>query len=211
VSWFGSEPRGLVRPNPLVTAAVVVVAGLAAVILAWISQGAVERWATRAVAARAVGQLEARVLADVDVVDLEAPRPGESSTLTEQIDARLGRLQSMPGFDVVRVNIYAPDGAVLSSGQAERIGRKVLPGRVPRLAGALAGTVNTRLLALSPEDDADLAERYPDVLAIYAPITRCRCGWRGSRPGSGSSGRLCWRSSSTSGCAWSSKRTSSSG
>ena len=43
---------------------------------------------------------------------------------------------------------------------------------MPRLAGALSGTINTRVFALSAADDADLTVQYHEVLATYAPLQR---------------------------------------
>src|SRR5262249_54447473 len=97
---------------------------------------------------------------------------GQPGPLYERLSPLLNRAHADGERSLIQVNIYAPDGTVLFSGQPERVGRKVLPSRVPRLAGALAGTLNTRLLLLSQADDADLTGSYTDVLAVYTPIYR---------------------------------------
>ena len=172
MSWLSRrQPKGLARTNPIAMAAVVVAMGILAIVVATIAQGYVLPWATRIVAAGAVDRLDARLLADVDAAAFEAPS-GQSSALVARLGAPLARIREAGDGGIIQVNLYARDGTVLLSGQPQRVGQKVLPSRVPRLAGALAGTVNTRLLTLSSADDADLADRYAEVLAVYAPIGR---------------------------------------
>ena len=173
MSWLSRrQPRGVTRTNPIRTVATVLIVGLLAVVIASSTQGYAQQWATRDVASRAIAQLEARLLDGVGAEDFAAPPSGQASPLAARLDGLLAGLRGDDASDVVQVNVYARDGTVLLSGQPERVGRKVLPARVPRLAGALAGTVNTRLLILSSVDDADLADRYTEVLAVYAPISR---------------------------------------
>lgn len=167
------QPGGPSRVRSLATATAVVVIGLLAVYLAWTAEGHVQQWATRFVADHAIGRLEARLLADVTAEDLASRQAnGQPGPLYEHLSLLLDRARQDRERDLIQANIYAMDGTVLFSGQPERVGRKVLPSRVPRLAGALAGTVNTRLLLLSQADDADLSSSYTEVLAIYTPIQR---------------------------------------
>jgi len=173
VSWFsGWQAMSLGRARSLMTVAGVVAIGLLAVGIAWTAEGYVQQWVTRVVAARAMNRLETRILGNLDAGDFEAQAPNQAGQLADRLGALLERARKDGERDLIQVNIYAPDGSVLFSGQPERVGRKVLPSRVPRLAGALSGTVNTRLLALSAADDADLTGQYNEVLAIYAPLQR---------------------------------------
>ena len=172
MSWLSRrQPKALARANPVTMAAVVVVAGILAIVAASVAQGYALQWATRAVAASAIAHLEAGLLADAQAGDFAAS-PEQSNALLTRLDARLDRIREAGEAGIVQVNLYARDGTVLLSGRPERVGQKVLPSRVPRLAGSLAGTLNTRLLALSSADDADLTDRYAEVLAVYAPINR---------------------------------------
>ncbi|MGE3271421.1 MAG: diguanylate cyclase [Chloroflexota bacterium] len=150
------------------TALAVVAIGVVAVAIAWTADGHIHQWVTRMLASRATSGLDERILVDLGPDDFNAHAGDKVATLAH----RLAQAHANGEGDLIQVNIYAPDGTILFSGTPERIGRKVLPSRVPRLAGALAGTVNTRLLALSPTDDADLTAQYTDVLAVYAPVTR---------------------------------------
>jgi diguanylate cyclase (GGDEF)-like protein len=173
VTWFKRWPfNGPSRARSHVSAATVVVIGLLAVYLAWTAEGHVQGWSTRLLADYATGRLEARLLTDVSAGDLDGQPGGQVGPLYEHLSALLDRARADGERSLIQANIYAPDGTVLFSGQPERVGRKVLPSRVPRLAGALAGTVNTRLLLLSQADDADLTGRYTEVLAIYSPSYR---------------------------------------
>jgi diguanylate cyclase (GGDEF)-like protein len=128
--------------------------------------------ATRLLAEHTIRRLEARLLAGVGSADLGASPAGQPNALAQRLGISLDDAHADGERSLLQANIYAADGTVLFSGQPERVGRKVLPSRVPRLAGALAGAVNTRLLALSPVDDADLTARYTEVLAVYSPIQR---------------------------------------
>ncbi|MFN8632398.1 MAG: GGDEF domain-containing protein [Chloroflexota bacterium] len=173
MSWIGRWwPRDLARTRSFATSAGVVAVGLFAVFVAWTTEGYVQDRMVRSLAAQAVGQLEGRVLADVSAVDLAPDASTEPSQLVDRLRVHLDQARASGAPGLIRVNVYAPDGTVLFSDQPERIGRKVLPSRVPRLSGALAGTLNTRLLALSSSDDADLTGRYTDVLAVYSPLQR---------------------------------------
>jgi diguanylate cyclase (GGDEF)-like protein len=154
------------------TATAVVVIGLLAVYLAWTAEGHVQQWSTRLLAAHAIGRLEARILAGVSTGDLNGLPVSATGPLYQRLSLLFDRAREDGERSLLQANIYAPDGTILFSGQPDRIGRKVLPARVPRLAGALAGTVNTRLLLLNQADDADLTGRYTEVLAIYSPVTR---------------------------------------
>jgi diguanylate cyclase (GGDEF)-like protein len=173
VTWFKGWPlSGSSRARSLLTAGSVVVIGLLAVYLAWTAEGHVQQWTTRLLAEHAIDRLEARLLADADAQDFDNQPVGQPGPLADRLSILLDRARDDGERSLIQVNIYAPDGTVLFSGQPDRVGRKVLPSRVPRLAGALAGAVNTRLLLLSQADDADLTASYTDVLAVYSPIYR---------------------------------------
>ncbi|MCC7372265.1 MAG: GGDEF domain-containing protein [Chloroflexi bacterium] len=163
-SWnFGS----LRRARSAGTIVAVVIVGLLAVFFAWTGDQQTQRWITQRIAQRAVSVLDEQVLGHLDASDFQQAR---IASLTPTLDRQLAAARTADGQDLLQVSIYAPDGTVLYSGQQERVGRKVLPARVPRLAAALAGTVNTRVLSLSSADDGDLSGSYREVLAVYAPI-----------------------------------------
>ena len=159
-------------PGRLITATAVVVIGLLAVFLAWTAEGHVQVRSTRFLADHAIRKLEARLLAGVTADDLDGQSAGEASPLYQHLSHLLERARDDDERSLLQANIYAPDGTVIFSGQPDRVGRKVLPSRVPRLAGALAGTINTRLLLLSHVDDEELTRRYTEVLAVYSPVIR---------------------------------------
>jgi len=142
------------------------------VFLAWTAEGYVQTWATHTLATRAVTRLDARLLNGVSAADLGKVADGAPDAFAERIEAAFMRARADGEQALIQANLYAFDGTVLFSSQSERVGRKVLPSRVPRLSGALAGVMNTRLLALSSADDANIADQYPYVLAVYAPILR---------------------------------------
>jgi diguanylate cyclase (GGDEF)-like protein len=154
------------------TATAAVVTGLLAVYLAWTAEARVLQWTTHRLAGDAIGRLEARLLNGVGANDFDRQPAGQPGPLYDRLSGLLDRARADGEHSLIQVNIYAPDGTILFSGQSDRVGRKVLPSRVPRLAGALSGAVNTRLLLLSQDDDADLTGRYTDVLAVYTPIYR---------------------------------------
>ncbi len=173
MSWFsGRRPRSLSATRSLATAGSVILVGLLAVFLAWTAEGYVQTWATHTLATRAVTRLDARLLNGVSAADLGKVADGAPDAFAERIEAAFMRARADGEQALIQANLYAFDGTVLFSSQSERVGRKVLPSRVPRLSGALAGVMNTRLLALSSADDANIADQYPYVLAVYAPILR---------------------------------------
>lgn len=173
MSWFsGRQPGSLSGTKSLATAGSVVLVGLLAVFLAWTAEGYVQSWVTRTLATRAITQLETRLLNGIAADELRGTSANAASTLAAHLEASLTRARADGERSLIQTNVYAFDGTILFSGQADRIGRKVPTSRVPRLAGALAGVMNTRLLALAQADDADLSGQYSDVLAVYTPITR---------------------------------------
>jgi diguanylate cyclase (GGDEF)-like protein len=156
-----------------------VAVGLLAVGVAWAVETRVAAWVVSEIAWRAVTAVEAQLLTwpeldSVASIDMDTD-PQSSSTLitqlADQLNPRLNPLRDN-GAGILAVRIYGRDGTVLYADQAEIRGRKVLPSRAPRLAAALAGTLNTRFLAPSVSDDGPLSGRFSEVLDIYAPLTR---------------------------------------
>ena len=161
------------RGRPFTVAAVTVAAGLLAVAVAWSAQPHAVQWAMRRAAEAAVAAAEARALDGLPAADFEAPpTPASLGSLAARLEPPLGRLREDGAGGVLQLQLYARDGTVLYSARPERRGRKVLPARVPRLAAALAGAANARLLLLNAADEAELGERYAEAIAVYAPVAR---------------------------------------
>jgi diguanylate cyclase (GGDEF)-like protein len=153
--------------------------GLLAVGVAWAVDTRVATWVVSDTASRAVTAIESELLTTPALDSVAAiamdTDPESTSTLiaqlADQLDPRLDAFRDS-GAGILSVRIYGRDGAVLYADQAELRGQKVLPSRAPRLAAALAGTLNTRFLAPTASDDGRLSGRYSEVLDIYAPLMR---------------------------------------
>jgi diguanylate cyclase (GGDEF)-like protein len=173
VAWLSRRRNtGPAGVQPFTVAVGTVAAGILAVAIAWTMQPHVVQWASREAGARVIERVEQRLLRSLDAEAMESTDASARVDLAGRLEGLLARLREDPGAGIIQVHLYARDGTVLFSGQADRVGRKVLPSRVPRLAAALSGSVNTRLLALSTADDADLSDRYGEALAIYTPVIR---------------------------------------
>ena len=122
------------------------------------------------VTARATDHVQLGVMQRVQAADFDAPHTSEQlQAIAGRLDPLLVRIREA-GSDVLRVNLFAPDGTIVYSDLASLRGRVESPLGDPLLADALAGRARAEISSLSREENSDLKPRYGQALEAYVPV-----------------------------------------
>lgn len=156
--------------------ALLLLALLLSVALAWFADGFFVRLLLDRAAARAADEVQLGLLDRITAADFITVGEFATPLSTEHLDDLALRLDPVVarlranGSGILRVNLIGRDGRIVYSDLAAIRGRMIPLGDRPELETALSGGIGTDETALGGEENADLRAGYTRALEVYVPV-----------------------------------------